>query len=104
MKNLETGTVKTIPLQQSDSMSIIGPSSLDTINMMLYVKDWYNISGDAYHELTSICKGLPRHYKIKERIAELNQQWNIKSTPFGTVGLQQSLWKRLHMYTYSSLA
>ncbi len=65
--------------------------------MILFVKDWYNVSGDAYHELASICKELPWHYKIKQRIAELNRRWNIKPTPFGTVGLQQSLKERLRI-------
>ena len=49
------------------------------------------ISGEAYHELASICKVLPQHYEIKQRITELNRLWNIKPTQHGTIGLQQSL-------------
>ena len=58
---------------------------------MLYVKDRYNVSGSAYHEMASLCATMPQHYHLKEKIAELNKQWNISSTPEGTVGVQQSL-------------
>ena len=64
---------------------------------LLYIKDWYMFLGEVYHEFASICKGLPRHHKIKERIAELNRFWNIKLTLYGTIGLQQSLKDRLHI-------
>ena len=63
--------------------------------MMLYVKDRYCVSGDAYHELAQACKHMPRHYKIKVRIMELNKLWNICQTPNGIVGVQQSLEERL---------
>ena len=103
VRNLESGMVETISLSQADSASLFGQNermseeNLDVINMMLYVKDWYNVSGEAYHEFASICKELPRHYKIKERIAELNKLWNITPTPYGTIGLQQSFKDRLHI-------
>ena len=103
VRNLESGNVETITLNQADSVSLFGSNerisedNLDVINMMLYVKDWYNVSGEAYHEFASICKELPRHYKIKDRIRELNKLWNIKPTPYGTIGLQQSLEDRLRI-------
>lgn len=34
---------------------------------------------------------MPREYRLKQRIAELNKQWNISSTPNGVCGVQQSL-------------
>ena len=74
VRNLESGMVETISLSQADSASLFGQNeriseeNLDVINMMLYVKDWYNASGEVYHEFASICKELPRHYKIKERL------------------------------------
>lgn len=40
---------------------------------------------------------LPRHYKIKDRIRELNKLWSIKPTPYGTIGLQQSPEDRLRI-------
>ena len=94
---------QTVFLSRSDSISLFGSvddtskENLAIINMLLFVKDWYNISGEAYHELASICKALPRHYGIKQRITELNRLWNIKPTPHGTIGLQQSLRDRLQV-------
>ena len=65
--------------------------------MMVYVKDRYNISGDAYHEMAQLCRAMPRHYKLKDKIAELNKHWNIHPTPAGTCGIQQSLEDRLRL-------
>ena len=80
---------------------LIGPGEsvseeeMNTINMMLYIiKDKYNISGGAYHEMTQICKTLPRLYRLKDRIKELNKLWCIKPIPNGT-DIQQSFTERL---------
>ena len=75
----------------------IGEQEADVVSMMLYVKDRYNISGSAYHELASLCRQMPRHYRLKERIAELNSKWSIQPTPEGTVGVQQAFEERLRM-------
>ena len=63
--------------------------------MMLYAKDRFQVSGRAYHEMSKICRQMPRHYKVKQRIAEFNSMWNIRPTPNGTCGVQQSLKERL---------
>ena len=75
--------------------ALVSEDEIDQLNMLLLVKDQYNVSGWAYHEMASICKRMPRHYKIKKRIQELNRLWNIKPTPNGTLGVQQSLQDRL---------
>ena len=36
------------------------------INMMLLVKDQYQVSGSAYHEFAKICQEMPRHQKLKK--------------------------------------
>ena len=66
MVNTSTGEEETIDLNPED---LLGPgknhiteSEMDTINMMLYIKDKYNISGGACHELSQICKSMPRYY------------------------------------------
>ena len=66
-------------------------SEIDVLNMMIYVKDRFNISGDAYHEMAQLCRAMPRHYKLKDRISELNKLWNIRPAPAGTCEVQQSL-------------
>ena len=38
---------------------------------------------------------MPTRYKVKKRIAEIYTMWNIRPTPNGTVGVQQSLEDRL---------
>ena len=71
MKNTRTGETEKIDIcnqehiELFDSEEEVTEDSLDMLNMMLLIKDSYNISGGAYHELASICKSLPRHYKIK---------------------------------------
>ena len=45
--------------------------------------------------MAQLFKQMPRHYRLKNRIAELNKLWNIRLTPTGTVGVQQKLEERL---------
>ena len=100
LRSEKTGKVQAIDL---DKEGFLGPGEdsgtleeeLDTINMMLYVKDRFNVSGGAYHEMAQLVRDMPRHYKLKDRIAELNKLWNIRSTPEGTSGVQQSIEERL---------
>ena len=73
----------------------LGEQEADLVSMMLYVKDKYNISGNAYHELASLCREMPQHYRLKEQITELNSKWNIFPTPEGTTGVQQQLQEHL---------
>ncbi len=94
--NSKTGEVEVICRPSRELMDALGQEPLsesdaDTLQMILYVKDRFNISGQAYHEMTKICKSLPRSYKVKRLIAELNKQWKIFPTPEGTCGVQQSL-------------
>lgn len=62
--------------------------SEEQVLMMLYIKDKYNVSGRAYHELASLCKAMPCHYMLKRKISELNSQWELFPTPPGTCGVQ----------------
>ena len=68
---------------------------LDMVNIMLYIKDRYSISGAAYHEMAKLCSEMPRHHKLKAKIAHLNELWDIRPTPNGVMGVQQSLEVRL---------
>ena len=74
--NKRTGNVEMVVLE--DSQNVLGPDAtsatetdIDMINMLLYVKDRYNVSGCAYHEMTKICKGLPRSYKLSSGFQSL---------------------------------
>ena len=99
--NMETNEIEKLSIRKDLEVALnlsgeqIGEQEADLVSMMLYVKDRYNISGSAYHEMASLCREMPRHYRLKDRIAELNSNWNIVPTPEGTVGVQQSLQERL---------
>lgn len=74
--NKRTGNVEMVVME--DPESVFGPdvaseTDIDMNSMLLYVKDRYDVSGSAYHKMTKICKGLPSSYKLKQRIAELNE-------------------------------
>ena len=104
--NTTTGQEESIDLNTDCLLaadeSHITDVEMDTINMMLYIKDRYNISGGAYHEMTQICKEMPRHYyKLKERINELNKIWDIQPTPNGKCGVQQLFKERLQLCLHS---
>lgn len=99
--NLETQELEKISLRKDleEALNLdgerLGDQDADLVSMMLYVKDRHHLSGNAYHELASLCRAMPRHYRLKEKIRELNSKWNISPTPEGTVGVQQSLEERL---------
>ena len=98
--NSETQQLESIALKEDikNALGVQGENltrkDQDIVSMMLYVKDRY-ISGGAFHEMASLCHQMPRHYCLKQRISELNAQWNIHPTPEGTEGVQQSLIERL---------
>ena len=101
VRNVSTGKEEAIHLCDQDLFELFGQSEdvdkdiLDTVNMMLYIKDWYNISDCAYHELAKVCKEMPRQYRLRERITNLNKLWKIRPTPNNTQGVQQGLEDRL---------
>lgn len=61
---------------------------LDNINMCLYLKDKFNNSNEAWHEIAKKANGVPNTYSIKKRIKEVNSRWNLKPTPGDTEGVQ----------------
>ena len=102
--NTRTGTTESVTFSQAECQGLLGSTEesnqdeVDVVNMMLYVKDRYCISGDGYHEMAQACKSMQRHYRIKTRIRELNYLWNVQPTPNGIVGVQQSLEERLRAH------
>ncbi len=98
--NLKTNKHETIQLNSlEEALYLDGEQldeeNLDIISMMLYVKDRFNVSGSAYHDMAKVCRQMPRHYRLQRRINELNNLWDIKPTPNGVIGVQQSLHDRL---------
>ena len=99
--NIQTCETEMIDLRRDLEVGLqlvgesLGDDQVDIISMMLYTKDRFNVSGLAYHEMAKLCKEMPRHYRLKNKIAELNKLWDITPTPNGVVGVQQSLKGRL---------
>ena len=102
MTNSKTGEIEEIPLGPEET---IADEHVDQLNMILYLKDKHNIlvhvhlnnvsivftannhtcTGNAYHELAQLFKDMPRHYKLKQKVAELNSQCNTFPTPEGSI-------------------
>ena len=66
----------------------------DKICSMLYVKDKYSISNEAFHEL-SVISNLPNSSQVTKKAKLLNSHTEIRCAPNGIVGVQQSL--RTHL-------
>ena len=90
--NFSTGQYETFHMVEP---GIQNTGSEDTLLMdhinLLYTKDRFGISNQAYHELSMVCKEMPRSCKVKERIKEINKKWNLSQTPGETVGVQQNI-------------
>ena len=78
-------------MQQSDTEgNEITDTQADDINYWIYIKDKFNISNDAWHEMALRSKTIPNTYKTTRKINELNQQWKIRDTPGQAEGVQIS--------------
>ena len=83
-------------LNLADSRAVTLPmDDNDDLNLLLYAKEKFRISDAAYHELSMLYPMLPRSCQLKKRTNVLNEQWEIFRTPEGTIGVQQSLKKKL---------
>ena len=67
---------------------VLTDDDLDNINMLLYLKDKFNISGVARREITMKANAVPKTYGIKKRIRKLNSKWNLKAVPGDFEGVQ----------------
>ena len=71
VRNTSTGKVKKIELGHDELDELFGSEKeqiteedIHVLNMILLIKDQYNISTTAYHEMSEVCKSLPRSYKL----------------------------------------
>lgn len=76
-----------LPFTESDPKAL-NNDDIDNINMWLYLKDKFNISNEAWHEIAIKANDLPNIYSIKKQINELNSKWNLKPTPGDAEGVQ----------------
>ena len=76
----------------------IDEDDVNTVNMMLYLKDWHNISHEVYHELAQVCKDMPRHYKLKQKISMLNSL--CETLRWWNQNWKEAACSALHFYTF----
>lgn len=94
--NKENGTYETLTLVDEDALQLdseakeITDQDLDDVNYWILIKDKYNLSNEAWHELAMKCKEIPTKGKISREIGELNKRWSLKETPGEAEGLQIS--------------
>lgn len=93
----EYETITEENIHPSSQTEVLTDQDIDEIHLLLYSKERFNVSNEAYHELSMICKDLPRSWKVQERIKALNSKWNLSSTPGDTCGIQQSIKERLEI-------
>ena len=65
------------------------------LHSVLYVKDKFSISNQAFHELAMVAHGLPKSSRVKKLADSINSEFKVFPTPNGIVGMQQSLWARI---------
>lgn len=70
-------------------------SSEMVVNQTLYIKERFNMSNQAYHEMAMVNKELPRSCAIIKAAKQLDEKSIIYPTPGRLKGVQQSLKERL---------
>lgn len=93
--NKENGRNETIiltdgELQCDREAKEITDNELDDINYWIFIKDKYNISTEAWHEIAMKCKDIPNKGNIAKKIGEINTKWTLKETPGEAEGIQVS--------------
>lgn len=56
--------------------------------MWLYLKDKFNISNEAWRELSAKAKDFPKLSKLIKRVNDLNASWTLSPTPGEAEGVQ----------------
>ena len=61
----------------------------------LYIKEKYNISNEAYHEISMTNLHLPSAYSLQKEAKQMNSKYVIEAVLGNAIGVQQSLEKEL---------
>ena len=65
------------------------------VRKILYIKEKYNISNEAYHEISMTNLHLPSAYSLQKEAKQTNSKYVIEAIPGNAIGVQQSLEKKL---------
>jgi phosphoenolpyruvate carboxylase len=93
--NEDTGVADSFTFTDNDEFVVaeageITEDELNNLNMWLNIKDKFNISHEAWHEIAMKSDDPPCLYKIIKQMKQINQKWNVKATPGEAEGVQAS--------------
>ena len=78
-----------IPIIHTDKTSLILTNEeIDMATHLLYIKDKFHVSDEAWKELSAASEDFPSIYSIKKRMETLNERWNLFPTPGEAEGVQ----------------
>ena len=75
-------------LQLTDEQEQVTDQDIDNINLLLCIKERFNISDLAWHELSVKLKEMPNLFSLKKRTEARNGKWDIAETPGEHEGVQ----------------
>ena len=93
LENSDTGKCEILDIKNGSFSEKENTSS--SLNAVLYVKDKYAISNEAFHELSMVAHGLPKSSKVTKLAHSINSEFEIYPAPNRIVGVQQSLKARI---------
>lgn len=96
LTNKETG--EEMSIKEGEVTEIVNEKIPDKelTKKTLYIKDKYNLSNQAYHELAMVNPTILRLFAVSKTAQELNSASIIHPTPGNAIGVQQSLKEKLH--------
>ena len=99
MQNMETRKVESFCFSEDDTGPLLADGldekavdeqQISDLNMWLYLKDKFQISNEAWHELAMKSGETPNLYKILKHMRTMNSKWDLKPTPGKAEGVQIS--------------
>ena len=93
---INTNTQETIQVTCGTHQETESSSETGITKKMLFVKERFNISNQAYHEMSMITD-LPSSYSLSKAAKQLNTQCILRCTPGKVDGVQQSITERLRL-------
>ena len=98
MKNKESGELLSVRPSQKPTIVKVNPPESDEeiLKITMYVKERFNISNQAYHELSMVNKGLPRSYAIQKESLQMNSKSVIYPITGKVSGVRQSILGQLN--------
>lgn len=65
-------------------------NDIDNLNTWLYLKDKFQISNEAWREISKHASDVPNLYNMEKWVQLVNSKWSLKPTPGDTEGIQIS--------------